>query len=100
MHTAQQRVIKKVEALDEQQAKVQEPEAKGHGKRLEQRQHALVRVEQARKDAQHHHAHLVAQVEALGPPKERADRDFRTQTIMTCRTLLWENVLMAFMAAL
>ncbi len=100
MHTAQQRVTKKVEALDEQQAKVQESEAKGHGKRLEQRQHAFVRVEQELKDAQHHQAHLEAQVEALGPPKERADRDFRTQTIMTCRTLLLENVLMAFMAAL
>jgi hypothetical protein len=98
--TAQQRVTKQVEALDEQQAKVQESEAKGHGKRLEQRQHALGRVEQALKDAEHHQAHLEAQVEALGPPKERADRDFRKQTIMTCRTLLLENALMAFMAAL
>ncbi len=100
LQTAQQRVTKKVEALDEQQAKVQESEAQGHGKRLEQRQHALGRVKQERNDAQHHQAHLEAQVEALGPPKERADRDFRKQTIMTCRTLLLENALMAFMAAL
>ncbi len=100
VHTAQQRVSKKVEALDEQRAKVQESESKGHGKRLEQRQHALGRVEQEVKDAQHHQAHLESQVEALGPPKERADRDFRKQTIMTCRTLLLENALMAFMAAL
>ncbi len=57
-------------------------------------------MEQELKDAQHHQAHLEAQVEALGPPKERADRDFRKQTIMTCRTLLLENALMAFMAAL
>jgi hypothetical protein len=57
-------------------------------------------VQQELKEAQHHHAHLEAQVEALGPPKERADRDFRKQTIMTCRTLLLENALMAFMAAL
>ncbi len=99
-HTAQQRVTKKVEALDEQRAKVKESEAKGHGRRLEQRQHALGRVEQECKDAQHHRAHLEAQVEALGPSKERADRDFRTQTIMTCRTLLRENALMAFMTAL
>jgi hypothetical protein len=98
--TAQQRVAKKVEALDEQRAKVQESEAKGHGKRLEQRQHALVRVEQELKDIENHQGHLAAQVEALGPPKERADRDFRKQTIMTCRTLLLENALMAFMAAL
>ena len=98
--TAQQRVTKKVEALDEQRAKVQESQAKGHGKRLEQRQHALGRVEQEVQDVQHHQAHLEAQIGALGPPKERADRDFRKQTIMTCRTLLLENALMAFMATL
>ncbi len=85
---------------DEQRAKVQESQAKGHGKRLDQRQHALGRVEQELQDAQHHQAHLEAQVEALGPPKERADRDFRKQTIMTCRTLLRVNALMAFMATL
>jgi len=100
LETTQQRVHKKVEALHEQQAKVEESQAKGHGKRLEQRQHALGRVEQEAKDAEHHQAHLEAQVEALGPPKERADRDFRKQTIMTCRTLLLENALMAFMAVL
>jgi hypothetical protein len=98
--TAQQRVTQKIKALDEQQAKVQESEAKGHGKRLAQRQHALGRVQQELKDAEHHQAHLEAQVEALGPPKERSDRDFRKQTIMTCRTLILENALMAFMAAL
>ena len=37
---------------------------------------------------------------ALGSPKERADRDFRKQTIMTIRTLLLENTLRAFMVAL
>ena len=42
----------------------------------------------------------VAQVGAFEPPKERADRDFRKQTIMTCRTLLLENALLAFMAVL
>src|SRR4030095_15676291 len=37
---------------------------------------------------------------ALGRPKERADRDFRKQTIMTIRTLLLENALTSFMAVL
>ncbi len=59
-----------------------------------------MRVEQELQDAQDHQDHLAARVEACGPPKERADRDFRKQTIMTCRTLLLENALMAFMAAL
>jgi len=100
LQSAQQRMTKKVKALDEQQAKVQESEAKGHGQRLAQRQHALGRVEQELKDAAHPQGHLEAQVKALGPPKERADRDFRKQTIMTCRTLLLENALMAFMTVL
>lgn len=98
--TAQQRLGKKVEALQEHQAKVEESTSKGHGKRLEQRQQAWVKGQQGLQEAQNHHAKLLAQVDALGPPKERADRDFRKQTIMTCRTLLLENALMAFMAAL
>lgn len=100
LETAQQRMDKQVDALQAQQAKVEESTSKGHGKRLEQRQQALVRVEQALEDAQNHQAKLVDQANALGPPKERADRDFRKQTIMTCRTLLLENALRAFMAVL
>ena len=100
LETAQQRVGKKVEALQAQRAKVGDSTSKGHGKRLEQRQQALVRVAQELEDAQNHQAKLVAQVGAFEPPKERADRDFRKQTIMTCRTLLLENALMAFMAVL
>ena len=43
---------------------------------------------------------LTEQAAALGPPEERADRDFRRQTIMTFRTLLLENALSAFMTVL
>jgi small-conductance mechanosensitive channel len=100
LETAQQRVANKVEALQEQQAKVAASKTKGHGTRLEQRQQALLRVAQELEEAQHQQGKWVAQVEALGAPTERADRDFRKQTIMTCRTLLLENALMAFMAAL
>ena len=98
--TAQRRVANKVEALQAQQAKVTESKSKGHGTRLEQRQQARLRGEQELEEAQHHQATWVPQVAALGAPKERADRDFRKQTIMTCRTLLLENALTAFMAAL
>jgi hypothetical protein len=97
---AQKRVDKKTEELKAQQDKVVESESKGHGKRLEQRQRALVVVEKERKDAQHTHAQLTEQAAAIGPPRERADRDFRKQTIMTVRTLLLENALMAFMVVL
>jgi hypothetical protein len=100
LETAQQRVDKKVEAREVQQVKVAESTSKGHGTRLEQRQQALVRAEEALEGAQHQQAKLAQQASALGAPRERADRDFRKQTIMTCRTLLLENALMAFMAVL
>jgi len=36
----------------------------------------------------------------LGPAGQRADRDFRTQTIMTIRTLFRENMRRAFLVVL
>jgi hypothetical protein len=97
---AQKRLDKKVEEIKTYQAKVVESEHKGHGKRLEQRQRALAVVEKEIKAAQDQHAKLAAHASALGPPRERADRDFRKQTIMTVRTLLLENALTSFMAVL
>lgn len=100
MQAAQQRLGTKAEALKVQQDKVAESVSKGHGKRLEQRQRALVSLAQEVQDAQDTHDQLVAQAQALGPPRQRADRDFRKQTIMTVRTLLLENALTSFMAVL
>ena len=100
LETAPQRVDKQSAALKAQQDKVAEAESKGHGTRLEQRKRALVGVEKEIKDAQPHQAKLLEQAGAIGPPQERADRDFRKQTIMTIRTLLLENALMACMVAL
>jgi hypothetical protein len=97
---AQQRASKKAEAVQAQQTKVAESAAKGHGKRLAQRQHALAGLAQELQAVQYHQAQLAAQATALGPPRERADRDFRKQTIMTIRTLLLENALTSFMAIL
>jgi hypothetical protein len=57
-------------------------------------------LEKELKDAHHNQDCLAEQAQALGPPGERADRDFRKQTIMTIRTLLLENALRAFMVAL
>jgi hypothetical protein len=100
LESAQKRVEKKTEALNVQQAKVAESEAKGHGKRLEQRQRALSDVDMALHDAVHKRDQLTENVTALGPPGQRADRDFRKQTIMTIRTLLLENALRSFMTVL
>ncbi len=100
LETAHERLDKKEEALKSQQAKVAESEAKGHGRRLEQRQGKLVTLEQELKDAAGKQATLSEQAATLGPAGQRADRDFRKQTIMTIRTLFLENMLRAFMAAL
>lgn len=96
----QKRLAKKAEEIKTHQDKVVESEHKGHGKRLEQRQCALAVVAKESQDAQDQHAKLAAQAAALGSPRQRADRDFRKQTIMTIRTLLLENMLRAFLAAL
>jgi hypothetical protein len=97
---AQQRVSKKAEAVQTQQTKVAESAAQGHGKRLAQRQRALAGLAQELQAVQYHQAQLAAQATALGPLRERADRDFRKQTIMTMRTLLLENALTSFMTVL
>jgi hypothetical protein len=100
LETAHKRVDKKAEALKAQQDKVAESESKGHGKRLEQRTRTLLTLEQAFKEAKAQQAKCSEQASTLGPAGQRADRDFRKQTIMTLRTLLLENVLRAFMGAL
>src|SRR5262249_7614301 len=90
----------KAEAVKVKQAQVAVSESRGHGKRLAQRQAALAVLTTELKEVQHKQDQLAAQAAAVGPPGERADRDFRKQTIMTVRTLLLENALMSFMAVL
>jgi hypothetical protein len=91
LETAHERVHQKTEAVMVQQTRVAESEAKGHGRRLEQRQGKLETLEHELKDATGKQATLSAQAATLGPAGQRADRDFRKQTIMTIRTLLLEN---------
>jgi hypothetical protein len=94
------RLNTKAAAFKVPQAQVGEATATGHGTRLEPRQRALGVVAQDLKDAQHPHAQRTAHAVASGPPRERADRACRQQTIMTVRTLLLANALMAFMGVL
>ena len=100
VEAAQRRLAPKTKALRVQQAKVAESQQRGHGTRLDQRQRTLAQRQDEVQAAQDNHAHLREQGVALGAPKERRDRDFRKQTIMTFRTLWLENALMAFMAVL
>jgi len=100
LEAAQKRVNKQAEHLKTPQDQVAESASTGHGKRLEQRQRALARVEEERRAAPHPPANVAEHAAALGLPGERADCDVRKQTIMTWRTLLVENALMACMVLL
>jgi hypothetical protein len=80
-------VDKKAEAVQAPQDKVAESTSPGHGTRLEQRQRHLVTLEPELKDAKAQPTTFSEPVAALGPAGQRADRDFRKQTIMTMRTL-------------
>jgi hypothetical protein len=71
-----------------------------HVANSKQRQRAVAQLEGKLEEAQRHKAHLQEQADGFEAPKERADRDFRKQTIMTIRTLFLENLLQAFMAML
>jgi hypothetical protein len=88
LEVAQQRVATQGKAGKAPQAKVVESASQGHGKRLEPRQRPLAGLEKTPTDAPDKQDQRAAQAVALGAPGERADRDGRTQTIMTGRTWL------------
>jgi hypothetical protein len=98
--SAQRRVEQKTEEVQGQQLKVAESEIKGHGKRLVQRQEKLAVLETEHQALAHKRDQLREQAAALEPMGERADRDFRKQTIMTIRTLFLENALLSFLSVL
>jgi hypothetical protein len=83
-----------------QQEKAEESEQKGHPKRLVQRQARLAQAQEELDKTTEKKDTLQKQLESLGPDQQRADRDFRKQSIMTFRTLLLENTLLSFLMAL
>lgn len=99
LETAHKRVDKKAAALKVQQDKVAESVSKGHGARLEQRRRTLLTLEQECTEAKATQTKCAEQAATLGPAGQRADRDFRKQTIMTIRSRLLENCLRAFLVA-
>jgi hypothetical protein len=100
MEKTQQRVSRKEQLVRDQQAKVAQSRDKGHEKRLEQRQQRLGQLQEELRKVTEKEKRLTEQLNQLGAPGKRADRDFRKQTIMTIRTLLLENSLLRFLAAL
>lgn len=97
---ALQQEAKRAEQVQETQGKVEESAQKGHTKRLVQRQAHLAQAQEELARATAKKATLQKQLESLGPDQQRADRDFRKQSIMTFRTLFLENALLTFLRAL
>lgn len=100
LETAHKQVDKKAEALKAQQDQVAEAASTGHGQRLEQRRRTVLPWAQAGPEAPATPAQCSAHAATLGPAGQRADRDFRPQTILTICTLLRAQGRRAFMGAL
>ncbi len=100
LSTVQERVTKQEEKVREQEAKVKESEERSHKERLIQRQNNLVLFQADVKKTQKKEGEIKSKIDNLGPEKQREDRDFRKQLIMTFRTLLLENMLRIFCAVL
>ena len=88
------------QCTQEQTAKVMQSSERGHGRLLEKRINKLEKVRQ-------HQQTIETQIEALhrkkqqmGQPGQKADRDFRKQTIMIFRTVWLENQLRKFIISI
>jgi hypothetical protein len=90
------KVRKKEAEITTQLEKIKESEDNGHTTRLVQRQNHLVVINDDMKKITSKAEKINDQIEKIGEPRQRADRDFRKQLIMTVRTLILENCLMKF----
>jgi hypothetical protein len=97
--TAQHRVAQKAEAGKAPQHQGAVSASQGPGQRLAQRQAAVAVWATAWQDAPPTHAPWAEPVHAVGPSGPRAERDGRTQTILTMRTLVLEQAWRAFLVA-
>lgn len=100
LENAHKKVARKEELIHEQKLKVAESLERGHTTRLDQRKNRLNKLHHELDNATQRRENLTEKLNSLGEPGERSDRDFGKQTIMTIRTLLLDNALLAFLAAL
>ncbi|MBF0202685.1 MAG: hypothetical protein HQK66_15560 [Desulfamplus sp.] len=89
-------IRKKESEITTQLEKIKESEENGHATRLVQRQNRLAVINDDLKQIAIKAEKIKEQIEKTGEPRQRADRDFRKQLIMTVRTLILENCLMIF----
>lgn len=90
----------KEELIEKQIQKIKNSEEKGHDKLLLKRQSVFNKLENQQKKVDKVKEEIEKKLDDLGLPKQRADRDYRKQSIMTFRTLLLENLLISFFALL
>ncbi|MCP4137646.1 MAG: hypothetical protein GY754_42155 [bacterium] len=101
IEATKKKIVKKKEEIKEQCKKVEESKGKkGHFKRLSQRRRRKKKMDGELKKIKNKEKSLNEEIEKLGKPGQREDRDFRKQTIMAFRTLFLENSLMQFLTAL
>jgi hypothetical protein len=100
LQNAHKKVARKEELIQEQQLKVAESLERGHTTRLDQRKNRLNKLNHELDNATQRKVNLTEKLNSIGEPGERSDRDFGKQTIMTIRTLLLYNALLAFLVDL
>jgi len=86
--------------IEEQKVKIEESKLKKHPKLLSTRQSKLKELEKGLETVTLKEQKIQGQIEQNGHPRQRADRDFRKQMVMTIRTLCLENCLVAFLTIL
>ena len=99
-HNNKIKLEKKSALIEQKQVQVTESEEKKHVKRLQQRQIKLNKLQLEQIKLQNNKQKVAENLEKLGKPRNRADRDLTKQLIMTFRTLILENMLSSFQAVL
>lgn len=86
--------------IEEWKEKVRESEERGHTKRLASRKKHLKEQRSQGRKQRKEKKKLEQKLEQVEEGKERGDRDYRKQSVMTFRTCLLENLLTKFLCVL
>ena len=86
------------QSLITQQGKIEQSISRNHGKLLLKRREKLSVLQQQQNEISEKISAQREEIQKLGEPSPRGDRDFRKQTIMTFRTLWLENMLKIFIS--
>lgn len=88
------------ESISEQKLKIEQSSCKNHPKLLPSRQKKLEKLETKLGEIELKGQEIQSRIAQNGQPRQRADRDFRKQLVMTIRTLCLENCLIGFFSVI